>query len=144
MLDIIDKLQSTTLQSHNLTNSRLKFLSSKAQISEDHISRIGLALSLSEGLINFDWEPELLDSEESNLEFLSKGKQIRGKTLFKEDLPIWMALVLKNQVPEDYSQWRIIYRLHWGRGIQMLTRIFLQTGDWLRTLETCLSNSKGA
>lgn len=138
MLDIIDKLHSTTIQSHTLTNSRLKYLSSKAQISEDHISRIGLALSLSEGLINFDWEPELLDSEESNLEFLSKEKQIRGKTLFKEDLPIWMALILKNQIPEDYSQWRIICRLHWERGVQLLMEKSLLTGDWLRTLESCL------
>ena len=138
MLEVIDKLQSTTLQSHNLTNSRLKYLSSKAQITEDHISRIGLALSLSEGLINFDWEPELLDSEESNIEFLSKEKQIRGKTLFKEDLPIWMALILKNQVPEDYSQWRIICRLHWERGVQLLMEKSLLTGDWLRTLESCL------
>jgi hypothetical protein len=138
MLDIIDKLHSTTIQSHTLTNSRLKYLSSKAQITEDHISRIGLALSLSEGLINFDWEPELLDSEESNIEFLSKEKQIRGKTLFKEDLPIWMALILKNQVPEDYSQWRIICRLHWERGVQLLMEKSLLTGDWLRTLESCL------
>ena len=139
MLDIIDKLQSTTLQSHNLTNSRLKYLSSKAQISEDHISRIGLGLSLSEGFINLDWEPELLDTEESNLEFLNKEKQIRGRTLFKEDLPIWMALTLKHQAPENYSQWRMICKLHWERGVQILMRKSLETGDWLRTLESCLS-----
>ena len=138
MLDIIDKLHSTTIQSHTLTNSRLKYLSSKAQISEDHISRIGLGLSLSQGSISLEWIPELLELEESSVEFLTKEKQIRGKTLFKEDLPIWMSLILMHQTPKDYSEWRLTCKLHWERGVQMLTHKSLQTGDWLRTIESCL------
>ena len=138
MLEVIDKLQSTTLQSHNLTNSRLKYLSSKAQISEDHISRIGLGLSLSKGSISLEWLPELLELEELSVELLTKEEQIRGKTLFKEDLPIWMSLILRHQTPKDYSEWRSTCKLHWERGVQILTQKSLQTGDWLRTIESCL------
>jgi len=138
MLEIIEKLQSTTLQSYNLTNSRLKYLSSIAQISEDHISRVGLGLSLSEGAIDLEWTPQLLESEESNIELLTKEKQIRGRTLFKEDLPIWMALILNYQTPENYSEWRLTCKLHWERGVQMLIEKSLETGDWLRTIESCL------
>ena len=138
MIEIIEKLQSTTLQSYNLTNSRLKYLSSIAQISEDHISRVGLGLSLSEGSVDLGWTPQLLELEESNIELLSKEKQIRGRTLFKDDLPVWMALILNYQIPKDYSEWRLTCKLHWERGVQLLTQKSLETGDWLRTIESCL------
>ena len=65
MIEIIEKLQSTTFQSTPLTNSRLKYLSNIAQITEDHISRIGLGLSISKGNVRTDWKPSELENENS-------------------------------------------------------------------------------
>ena len=65
MLEIINKLQSTTLQSHPLTHTRLKYIASTAQMTEDHISRIALGLSISKGAIDNSWKPEILELETS-------------------------------------------------------------------------------
>jgi len=133
----LERLESTTLQSHNLTHSRLKLLASMAQSSEDHISRLGMAISISIGKINPNWEPTPLDLENGVL--MECGpKHIRGKTLFKEEIPIWMALVLRSQNPESYEQWRVAFKAHWERGVENLMRHALSHGDWIRTIRAVL------
>ena len=85
MIEIIEKLQSTTFQSTQLTNARLKYLSKIAQTTEDHISRIGMGLSISKGEVKNEWRPKELENELSIVSSLSKEKHLRGKTLFKDD-----------------------------------------------------------
>jgi len=141
MMEIIKKLQSTTFQSTHLTNARLKYLANIAQTTEDHVSRIGLGLSISQGSINSDWLPSNLENEELILDIIAKEKHIRSKTLFKEDLSIWLALILQNQNPGDYNSWRNISRSHWERGVELLMQKSLENDDWIRTLNSCLNSS---
>ena len=136
-MENMDKLLSTTLQSKPLTHSRLKHLAAIAQTSEDHISRLGLGLSMATGPINPEWQPSASNSEKS-LTIEINGKQIRGKTLFKGDLAIWLALTLRHQIPENYDEWRQVMRSHWERGVEILMERTVKEGDWLRTIRACV------
>jgi len=138
MLEIINKLQSTTLRSHPLTHTRLKHIASIAQMSEDHISRIALGISISEGSIDSSWKPEILEIEKSIDYRIVKEKHLRGRTLFKEDISLWMGLILQNQIPTGYNDWRKICCLHWERGVEILMKKSLENGDWIRTIHSCL------
>ena len=53
----LTKLEATTLTSQMLTHARLKHLAKIAQTSEDHVSRIGMGLSLRMGAVPEDWQP---------------------------------------------------------------------------------------
>ena len=138
-MEIESKLASSNLESTILTHARLKQIASSAQSTEDHISRLALALSLASGPIELDWEPERM-SAETDLFSVITGKQIRGKTLFKDDLPIWMALALQYHRPDGYSEWRKLMVCHWERGVQILAERSIAEGDWIRTLRACLPN----
>ena len=142
MIEIIEKLQSTTFQSTPLTNSRLKYLSSIAEITEDHVSRIGLGLSISKGNITTEWKPSELENENSIISNSSKEKHLRSKTLFKDELPIWLGLILQYQNPGDYNSWRTISKLHWERGVELLMGKSLENGDWIRTINSCFNASE--
>ena len=65
-------------------------------------------------------------------------KHLRGHTLFKDDLPLWMALILTKQSPADYNEWRQVMRTHWERGVEILMSKSVVEGDWLRTIRACL------
>ena len=67
-MEVVDKLYSTTLQSHPVTHSRLKFLSELAQTSEDHVSRLGIALSVSNPVSDYSWSPTISNHLLSTLE----------------------------------------------------------------------------
>ena len=138
-METMDKLISTTLQSRPLTHARLKYLAALAQTSEDHISRLGLALSIASGPADTDWEPSRMQSERDLVDEINE-KHLRGRTLFKDDLPLWMALTLRNQSPADYNEWRQVMRTHWERGIEILMNKNVVEGDWLRTIRACLSS----
>tara|TARA_B110000014_G_scaffold247202_1_gene220544 strand:+ start:322 stop:738 length:417 start_codon:yes stop_codon:yes gene_type:complete len=138
-MEAIDKLASTTLQSHPLTHSRLKLLASMAQTSEDHVSRLGMALSMASGKVDPRWVPRPNDYEKSNIEE-SSPKHIRGKTLFKDETPLWMALAMRHQSPDSYEDWRGVLKAHWERGVEELMVIATAEGDWIRTLRKCLPN----
>jgi len=142
MIEIIEKLQSTTFQSTPLTNSRLKYLANIAQITEDHVSRIGLGLSISEGNVRTDWKPSALENETSIISDSSKEKHLRSKTLFKDELPIWLSLILQHQNPGDYNSWRTISKLHWERGVELLMKKSIENGDWIRTINSCFDTSE--
>ena len=137
-MDAINKLTSTTLQSKPLTHFRLKNLSAIAQTSEDHISRLGMGLSMASGRVDADWLPTPRTSEEDigNI----NAKLLRGQTLFKEDLALWMGLTLRHQIPSDYEEWRLILRSHWERGVEMLAKVSDEEDDWLLVVKSCLPN----
>ena len=136
-METMDRLIATTLKSHPLTHARLKYLAALAQTSEDHISRLGLALSIASGPAGADWEPSRMQSEESLVDDINE-KHLRGRTLFKDDLALWMAMALRNQTPADYDEWRQVMRAHWERGVEILMGKNVAEGDWLRTIRACL------
>ena len=137
-MNMIEKLLSTNLTSNTITFYRLKKLASLAQTSEDHVSRLGMALSLAEGSIPSDWMPKALPHENGD-EIGTSTKQIRGRTLFKEELHIWMALTLRYQNPSDYEDWRRVLRAHWERGVEHISLRSFEEGDWIRTLNSIIS-----
>jgi len=137
-MDEINKLISTTLQSNPLTHFRLKNLSALAETTEDHISRLGMGLSMASGRVDADWLPTPINSEIEIGRWI--GKQLRGRTLFKDDLTLWMALALRHQTPSDYEEWRLILRSHWERGVEMLAKVSAEEEDWLLVVKSCLPN----
>ena len=135
----MEKLLSTPLSSHSITHSRLKRLSTIAQSTEDHISRVGMALSIRMGAVEVGWKPTESANEGGSTNIFNE-KKIKGKTLFKGELPLWMALVLRSQQPTDYSEWRRVIVAHWERGVEELSSIAEREGDWIRILHACLPN----
>jgi len=133
----MNKLHNSTLQSTKLTHHRLKILGEMAQSSEDHVSRLALSLSIADGPIESNFSPELLPHEKT-LQLNNSEKQLRGKTLFKEDLIIFISALLQKETPEDYSQLRSLIIAHWERGIEMLTIIKTEKKDWIEVVEECL------
>ena len=133
----MSKLHNSTLQSTKLTHHRLKILPEMAQSSEDHVSRLALSLSIADGPIESNFSPELLPHEKT-LQLNNSEKQLRGKTLFKEDLIIFVSALLQKETPEDYSQLRSLIIAHWERGIEMLTIIKTEKRDWIEVVEECL------
>ena len=133
----MNKLHNSTLQSTKLTHHRLKILGEMAQSSEDHVSRLALSLSIADGPIESNFSPELLPHEKT-LQLNNSEKQLRGKTLFKEDLIIFISALLQKETPEDYSQLRSLIIAHWERGIEMLTIIKTEKRDWIEVVEECL------
>ena len=133
----IEKLSSTTFQSSILTHHRLKYLGEIAQSTEDHISRLALGLSISCGAINSKFTATSLVSEPLYESTLSE-KQLRAKTLFKDDLSLWLALILQIQKPDDYADWRTAFTSHWERGVELLTEKSFQHDDWLEVVSSCL------
>jgi len=140
MIETIEKLQSTTFLSSQLTNARLKHLAKIAETTEDHISRIGLGLSISKGEVKNDWKPKKLENELLKITNLSKEKHLRSKTLFKDDLLLWLGLILQHQNPGDYNSWRTVSKLHWERGVEFLMEKSLKNGDWIRTINSCFNS----
>ena len=134
-----DKLTSTTLHSSALTHHRLKYLGKMAESSEDHISRLALGLSISRGPIQGKFSAYLLRNEPV-YDSVTSEKQLRGRTLFKDDLSLWIALVLQVQEPGDYSGWRTLFISHWERGIELLIEKSTKFDDWLEVVASCLTN----
>tara|TARA_B100001250_G_scaffold275918_1_gene238386 strand:- start:174 stop:596 length:423 start_codon:yes stop_codon:yes gene_type:complete len=137
-METIEKLSTTTLQSQPLTHTRLKELAIMANSSEDHISRLAMGLSLSKGYVDPEWAPSLLNSELVNHTEVNP-KHIRGRTLLKDETPIWMALTLTSQAPESYDEWRRVFKAHWERGVQILMERAISEENWIRTLRSCLT-----
>lgn len=128
----------TTLQSSTLTHYRLKHLGKMAESSEDHISRLALGLSISRGPIENKFSTYLLRNEPI-YDSVTSEKQIRGRTLFKDDFPIWLALVLQVQEPKDYAELRSIFLSHWERGVELLIEKSIEHDDWLEVVASCLT-----
>ena len=122
-------LLGTTLTSSLPTHQRLKQLSKTFGCSEDHISRFALSLSMKTGPVALDWEVKPL------LEGLTvlNGKSIRGKTLFKSELALFLVMLAVAEPEAEAHHVRELFRLHWERGVEMMDE-GMGDLDWLEYL----------
>ena len=132
------KLQNTTIMSTELTHSRLKHLAAKIGVTEDIVSRLALGISIREGRIPENWEPK--ENKNELLQEVKAGKSLRGKTLFKGELPLWMILLSKVEGKlESIDDARSKFILHWERGIELIS-LADDGSDWIHLISN-LSNS---
>ena len=119
---VLSKLHGTTVISTELTHSRIKKLAAKIGVSDDIVSRLALGVSIREGSVSDDWEPSKFKGE-TILEGVSTGKALRGKTLFKNELALWMVLLSNvegkmNSIEVARSK----FLLHWERGVEIISK----------------------
>ena len=128
------KLQNTTIMSSELTHARLKHLAIKFGVTEDIVSRLALGVSIREGPVSSDWKPNGIENE--TLHEVTSGKSLRGKTLFKGELPLWMMLLSKAEGRIDsIEDVRSKFVLHWERGIELVA--MKDNGeDWIHLIAT--------
>ena len=132
------KLQNTTIMSTELTHARLKHLAAKIGVTEDIVSRLALGISIREGKISEDWKPK--ENHDEILQEVKGGKSLRGKTLFKNELPLWMMLLSKVEGKlESIDDARSKFILHWERGIELISASD-DGSDWIHLISN-LSNS---
>ena len=132
------KLQNTTIMSTELTHARLKHLAAKIGVTEDIVSRLALGISIREGKISDNWKPK--ENKNELLQEVKGGKSLRGKTLFKSELPLWMILLSKVEGKlESIDEVRSKFILHWERGIELIS-IGDDGSDWIHLISN-LSNS---
>jgi len=126
------KLQNTTIMSSELTHARLKHLAAKIGVTEDIVSRLALGISIREGKISDNWKPK--ENKNEILQEVTSGKSLRGKTLFKSELPLWMVLLSKVEGKlESIDDARSKFILHWERGIEIIAN--LDDGDdWVHLI----------
>ena len=135
----LERLINTTIVSTELTHSRLKYLGSKFGVTEDIISRLAIGISIRKGKAPDDWKPEVIPGK-TQVE-VSTGKAIRGKTLFKNELPVW-AVLLSNVEGElnSIEEMRSKFIIHWERGIEMITQA--DTGeDWIHLISALIEDN---
>ena len=126
------KLQNTTILSTELTHARLKHLAAKIEVTEDIVSRLALGISIREGKISDNWEPK--ENKNELLQEVKGGKSLRGKTLFKSELPLWMILLSKVEGKlESIDDARSKFILHWERGIELIS-IADDGSDWIHLI----------
>ena len=132
------KLQNTTIMSTELTHSRLKHLAAKIGVTEDIVSRLALGVSIREGKIPVDWKPT--ENNENILQEVTSGKSLRGKTLFKNELSLWMMLLSKVEGKlETIDSARTKFILHWERGIELISNSD-NGSDWIHLISELYSN----
>ena len=132
------KLQNTTIMSTELTHARLKHLAAKIGVTEDIVSRLALGISIREGKISDNWKPK--ENKNELLQEVKGGKSLRGKTLFKSELPLWMVLLSKTEGKlESIDDVRSKFILHWERGIELISKSD-DGSDWIHLISN-LSNS---
>ena len=134
------KLQNTTIVSSELTHSRLKHLAGKIGVTEDIVSRLALGVSIREGKIPENWKPEEISDE--HLQKVNGGKSLRGKTLFKSELSLWMMLLSKVEGKlESIDEARSKFILHWERGIELISSVDDES-DWIYLIHRLVRNEQ--
>ena len=135
---VLSKLQNTTVVSTELTHSRIKKLAAKIGVSEDIISRLALGVSIREGSVSDDWTPTKF-KEETILEDINSGKSLRGKTLFKNELALWMVLLSNVEGKMDSIEVaRSKFILHWERGVEIIAKED-DGEDWIHLIHSLFS-----
>ena len=134
------KLQNTTIVSSELTHARLKYLAAKIGVTEDIVSRLALGVSIREGKIPENWKPEEISDEP--LQEVNGGKSLRGKTLFKSELSLWMMLLSKVEGKlESIDEARSKFILHWERGIELISALGDES-DWIYLIHRLVQNQQ--
>jgi len=131
---IADQLLNTTLMGSVFTNQRLKNLSEQFSCSEDILSRLAISLSLKRGPIDRSWEP----TRPTSTLTVNSGKPLRGKTLFKSDLSLFLVMLALHEPNSNEDELRGLFTLHWERGVQMMAEES-ESKDWLEYLNEKLS-----
>jgi DNA sulfur modification protein DndE len=118
--------------STELTHGRLKYLAAKIGVTEDIVSRLALGVSIREGKISEDWKPKKHQNE--MLQEVNGGKSLRGKTLFKSELPLWMVLLSQTEGKlESIDEARSKFISHWERGIELISTTD-DGSDWIHLI----------
>ena len=131
------KLQNTTIMSTELTHGRLKYLAAKIGVTEDIVSRLALGVSIREGKISEDWKAK--ENQNEMLQEVNGGKSLRGKTLFKSELPLWMVLLSQTEGKlESIDDARSKFILHWERGIELIS-ISDDGNDWIHLISNLIN-----
>ena len=135
---ILNKLHNTTIVSTELTHSRIKKLATKIGVSEDIISRLALGISIREGPVSDEWVPTKFN-DEIIPESINSGKSLKGKTLFKNELALWMVLLSNEEGKIDSIEAaRRKFILHWERGVELITKE--DNGeDWINLIASLYS-----
>lgn len=127
-------LLGTTLSSSLPTHQRLKQLSKTFGCSEDHVSRFAMSLSMKAGPVTVDWEVKPLSDGLT----VFNGKSIRGKTLFKSELALFLVMLAVAEPEAEAHHVRELFRLHWERGVEMMAE-GMGDLDWLEYLANQLT-----
>jgi DNA sulfur modification protein DndE len=127
---IAKSLLGTTLTSSIDTHSRLKDLHDHFGMTDDIVSRLAIAYSLNQGPVESDWTV----SPYEGVHKIVTGKSIRGQTMFKEDLALWLVLMAIHEPGITEDQIRMKFIQHWERGVQLLAEE-LNHEDWIETIE---------
>jgi len=127
--DLESTLLSTSLTSSISTHQHLKNMSEKFSCSEDIISRFAMSLSMKNGSVNSEWQPQPLSKGLTVL----KGKVIKGKTLFKSELSLFLVMLALAEPEAEAHHVRELFRLHWERGMEMMVES-MGNLDWLEYL----------
>jgi DNA sulfur modification protein DndE len=127
---IAKSLLGTTLTSSIDTHSRLKDLQEHFGMTDDIVSRLAISYSLKQGPVEDDWEVEPYEG----IHKIVTGKSIRGKTMFKDDLALWLVLMAIHEPNLGEESIRMKFVQHWERGVQLLASN-LEHEDWIETIE---------
>ena len=132
-IDLEQTLLGTTLMSSLPTHQRLKDLKEVFGCSEDILSRYAMAMSMRAGPVEPEWEPQPMTHGLSVI----NGKSIRGKTLFKSELALFLVMLAVTESDAEADEVRDLLRRHWERGVEMMAE-GLDGKDWLDFLaEQC-------
>ncbi|MGB1897707.1 MAG: DndE family protein [Candidatus Poseidoniaceae archaeon] len=126
---IAKSLLGTTLTSSIDTHSRLKGLQEHFGMTDDIVSRLAISYSLNQGPVEDEWEVAPYEG----IHKIVTGKSIRGKTMFKEDLALWLVLMAIHEPEIADDQIRMKFIQHWERGVQLLASN-LEHADWIETI----------
>ena len=123
-------LLSTTFTSSIDTHSRLKDLNQHFGMTDDIVSRLAISHSLKRGSIDDEWSVTPYDG----MHHIITGKSIRGKTMFKDDLSLWLVLMAHHEPNCTPHDLRKKFLQHWERGVELLSNEIVQE-DWIETLD---------
>ena len=126
---IAKSLLGTTLMSSIDTHSRLKDLQDHFGMTDDIVSRLAIAYSMKKGPVEDDWTV----SPYEGIHKIVTGKSIRGKTMFKDDLALWLVLLAIHEPEIADDQIRMKFIQHWERGVEMFSNS-LEKDDWIETI----------
>ena len=126
---IAKSLLGTTLTSSIDTHSRLKELQEHFGMTDDIVSRLAIAYSMNQGPVEDDWTA----SPYEGIHKIVTGKSIRGKTMFKEDLALWLVLMAIHEPKITDDQIRMKFIQHWERGVQLMAEAITRN-DWIETI----------